>query len=37
MTPPDVISQIGLGIPIVLLYELSILAIYIMGKKSKDA
>ncbi len=27
LTPPDVISQIALGIPIILLYELSILAI----------
>lgn len=26
ITPPDVISQIGLGIPVLLLYELSILA-----------
>lgn len=27
ITPPDIISQIGLGIPILLLYELSILTI----------
>jgi len=33
MTPPDVISQIGLGIPIVLLYELSILYIQFSGGK----
>lgn len=37
MTPPDVISQIALGIPIVLLYELSIVAIKLSGKKSKNA
>ncbi len=36
MTPPDVISQIGLGIPILLLYELSIIAIKFMGKKEAD-
>ena len=33
MTPPDVISQIGLGIPILVLYELSILAIRLRGRK----
>ncbi len=27
MTPPDIISQIGLGVPVLLLYELSILSI----------
>ena len=27
ITPPDIISQIGLGLPIILLYELSILAV----------
>ncbi|GAB4574903.1 MAG: twin-arginine translocase subunit TatC [Rhodothalassiaceae bacterium] len=27
LTPPDIISQIGLGIPILLLYEISIIAI----------
>ncbi|MEE8294559.1 MAG: twin-arginine translocase subunit TatC [Sphingomonadales bacterium] len=37
MTPPDVISQIALGIPIVLLYELSIIAIQLTGKKKTDA
>lgn len=29
LTPPDVVSQIGLGIPVLLLYEISILAIRI--------
>ena len=35
MTPPDIISQIGLGIPILLLYELSILAIQLRGRKAE--
>jgi sec-independent protein translocase protein TatC len=33
LTPPDVVSQIGLGIPLVLLYEMSILAIRLMDKR----
>ncbi len=33
LTPPDLISQIGLGIPILLLYELSIFGIGIMEKR----
>ncbi len=34
LTPPDPISQIGLGIPILLLYEISIFAVkFIEGKK----
>ena len=36
MTPPDIISQIGLGIPILVLYELSILAIRLTGRKEKE-
>ncbi len=36
MTPPDVISQIGLGIPIVLLYELSILFIQLTDRKKAN-
>lgn len=36
ITPPDPISQIGLGIPILLLYEISILAVtYIESKRMK--
>ena len=27
LTPPDVISQIGLAIPLLLLYEISILLV----------
>ena len=33
ITPPDIISQVGLGIPILLLYELSIIAIALGAKK----
>tara|TARA_B100000035_G_C20985334_1_gene547523 strand:+ start:569 stop:1357 length:789 start_codon:yes stop_codon:yes gene_type:complete len=33
LTPPDPISQIGLGIPVLLLYELSILAVQFIEKK----
>ena len=37
LTPPDVISQVGLGIPILLLYEISILTIAMSErKKAKD-
>jgi sec-independent protein translocase protein TatC len=32
LTPPDPISQIGLGIPILLLYELSIIAVSFIEK-----
>jgi len=37
ITPPDVISQIGLAVPMILLYEISILAAVWMGRKKKDA
>jgi sec-independent protein translocase protein TatC len=33
LTPPDVISQIGLAIPIILLYEVSIIGARIIEKK----
>ncbi len=33
ITPPDIISQIGLGIPVILLYELSIIAVRMVEKK----
>ena len=33
LTPPDVISQIGLAIPILLLYEISIFGARIIEKK----
>ncbi|MCR0981354.1 twin-arginine translocase subunit TatC [Roseomonas populi] len=35
MTPPDIISQIGLAVPLILLYELSILAAVWMTPKPK--
>lgn len=34
ITPPDLISQIGLGIPILLLYELSIIAIGMSARRA---
>lgn len=34
LTPPDVISQIGLALSLVLLYELSIVACRLMSKKA---
>ena len=33
LTPPDLISQVGLGIPIIILYEISIRLAYLMEKK----
>lgn len=36
ITPPDIISQIGLAIPLLLLYELSILAATWMTPKKKE-
>ena len=37
LTPPDPITQIGLGIPLLILYELSILSVkFIEKKKDKD-
>jgi len=37
LTPPDLISQVGLGIPILLLYELSILAIRLVERRRRAA
>ena len=37
LTPPDPITQIGLGIPLLILYELSILSVKFIEKKKKDA
>jgi len=36
MTPPDLISQIGLAIPILILYEISIIAVARVEKKRGD-
>jgi sec-independent protein translocase protein TatC len=37
ITPPDVFSQIMVGIPLVLLYEASILISYIVVKKREKS
>jgi len=37
LTPPDPITQIGLGIPLLILYELSILSVSFIEKKNKNA
>ena len=34
LTPPDPITQIGLAIPLLILYELSIFSVNIIEKKS---
>ena len=36
MTPPDIISQIGLGIPVLVLYEISILLARMVEKKKAE-
>jgi sec-independent protein translocase protein TatC len=36
LTPPDIISQIGLAVPLILLYEVSILAARWMAPKPQD-
>ena len=35
LTPPDPVTQIGLAIPLLILYELSILSVKIIEKKNK--
>ena len=37
ITPPDVISQVGLGVPILALYEISIIAVRIVERKRAEA
>jgi sec-independent protein translocase protein TatC len=37
LTPPDVISQVGLAIPILILYELSIIAVRMVEKRRAQA
>ena len=37
LTPPDPITQIGLGIPLLILYELSILSVKLIEKKKYNA
>ena len=36
LTPPDVITQTGLAVPLILLYEVSILAAGLVEKKPVD-
>ncbi len=36
LTPPDPITQIGLAIPLLILYELSIFSVNIIEKKAKE-
>ena len=36
LTPPDIISQIGLAIPIILLYEVSIYGARLIEQKRKE-
>ena len=36
LTPPDVISQIGLAVPTILLYEISIFSVQIIERKRGD-
>lgn len=36
MTPPDVISQVGLALPLIGLYELSIISVRMMQKKREE-
>ena len=37
LTPPDPVTQIGLGIPLLILYELSILSVKFIEKKKQNA
>ena len=37
LTPPDVISQIGLAVPLILLYEVSIFGARLIEKKRQEA
>ena len=37
LTPPDPITQIGLGIPLLILYELSILSVSLIEKRKNNA
>lgn len=37
LTPPDPISQLGLGLPTILLYEISIWTVKMVEKKRKEA
>jgi sec-independent protein translocase protein TatC len=36
LTPPDPVTQIGLAIPLLILYELSIFSVNIIEKKAEE-
>lgn len=36
LTPPDVISQVGLAVPIIILYEISILSVRMIEKRREE-
>lgn len=37
LTPPDIISQVGLGVPTLLLYEISILSVSMIERRRREA
>jgi sec-independent protein translocase protein TatC len=37
LTPPDIISQVGLGVPVLLLYEISIWCVRLAERKHREA
>lgn len=37
LTPPDLLSQLMLGIPILILYEMSILSVVIVERRRKKS
>ena len=37
LTPPDLISQVSLALPVLLLYELSILSVRLAEKRQREA
>ena len=36
LTPPDVVSQVLMALPLLVLYEISIVLVRIMGKKRAE-
>ena len=36
LTPPDPITQIGLAVPLLILYELSIFSVNIIERKAEE-
>ena len=37
LTPPDIISQVGLGLPVLLLYEISIIAVRMAERRKAES